>query len=211
MTSRPHIWMTIVFLFPWVSYATSDDNFDKLKPGSAPIGWNCGVTGGGVPKWIVEKDTDAVSAPNILKQAGEADFPWCIRKAVELAKGTVEVHFKALSGQEDQAGGVVWRWKDANNYYIARANVLEDNIAVYHTKNGTRQTLKNIDMKVTGKEWHSLKVIFQNTKYTVFYDSKLVLEGSDEGLSEAGGVGVWTKADSVVAFDNFKASESVEK
>src|SRR5262245_16588515 len=87
-------------------------SFDKDAPGSAPSGWRAGVTGRGSPKWLVEADATAPSRPNVLKQSGSGTFPWCVKQDVSLSDGYVEVKFKPISGKEDQAGGVVWRWKD---------------------------------------------------------------------------------------------------
>jgi hypothetical protein len=117
-------------------------SFDRDAPGALPAGWRSGVTGRGSPKWSVEAEPSAPSKPNVLKQAGSGTFPWCVRPDVSLADGYVEVKFKPLSGREDRAGGVVWRWKDGDNYYVARANALEDNVSLYYTANGRRNTLK---------------------------------------------------------------------
>src|SRR5437868_5849833 len=86
-------------------------NFDSDPTGAIPAGWVCGSTGGGSPRWAVEADAKAVSPPNVLKQSGSGPFPWCVKQGTSLADGAVEVKFKSLSGREDQAGGVVWRWK----------------------------------------------------------------------------------------------------
>src|SRR5713226_4350711 len=115
-------------------------NFDDAKPGALPDGWRGGTTGKGAPKWSVEADDTAPSKPNVLKQSGEGTYPWCVKKDVSLADGYVEVKFKPISGKEDQAGGIIWRWKDGDNYYIARANALEDNVTIYHTINGSRRS-----------------------------------------------------------------------
>jgi hypothetical protein len=184
--------------------ALTVENFDQQKIGGAPKGWTCAVTGTGKPKWNIEKDTSAPSSSQILKQSGEGNFPWCVIDKAQLENGFVEVKFKAFSGQEDQAGGVVWRWKDANNYYIARANSLEDNVTVFYMNNGTRQTLKSIDLKVPSSQWHTLKVLFVKNKFTIFFNQKLVLELTDDSSRAEGSVGVWTKADSVTGFDDFK-------
>lgn len=101
-------------------------NFDSASIGSAPAGWTATKTGKGDPRWTVEKENDAPSKPNVLKQSGEATYPICLKNGSNVKDGFVEVKFKAISGKEDQAGGVVWRAKDADNYYIARANALED-------------------------------------------------------------------------------------
>ena len=116
------------------SVSATTEGFDAATRGSLPAGWECGVTGGGAPRWSVETDSTAPSAPQVLQQSGSGTFPWCVRKDSSLADGYVEVKFKPMRGREDQAGGVVWRWKDANNYYVARANALENNVSLYYTR-----------------------------------------------------------------------------
>ena len=113
-------------------------------------------TGSGNAKWTVEKDATAPSKPNVLKQSGQATYPVCIKDDTSVKDGFVEVKFKPISGREDQAGGVVWRGKDANNYYVARANALEDNVTIYHTVNGRRTEKKRASMKVAPNQWHTL-------------------------------------------------------
>src|SRR2546425_6162617 len=108
-------------------------NFDDLKSGAPPPGWTATQTGSGSAKWEVVADDSAPSKPNVLKQSGVATYPVCIKEDTSLKDGFVEVKFKPISGKEDQAGGVIWRCKDANNYYIARANALEDNVCIYYT------------------------------------------------------------------------------
>lgn len=98
--------------------------FGAAQPGGPPQGWICGSTGGGKPVWTVEPDGPA-GEPLVLKQSGKGRFPWCVKADTSLSNGWVEVRFKAISGKEDQAGGLVWRWKDRDNYYVARANALE--------------------------------------------------------------------------------------
>jgi hypothetical protein len=121
--------------------------FDTDVTGSVPAGWTGGVTGRGSARWTVEADPGAPSPHNVLRQAGRGDFPWCVKRDVSLVDGFVEVKFKPLSGQEDQAGGVVWRWKDGNNYYVARANALEDNVSLYYTQDGRRNTIKYVTLR----------------------------------------------------------------
>ena len=177
--------------------------FDTDKPGSLPVGWTAGVTGHGVPKWAVEVDRSAPSAPNVLKQSGSGTFPWCVLRGVSFADGFVEVRFKPISGREDQAGGVVWRWKDGDNYYVARANALENNVSLYYTEKGSRKTVKYVDAPVPGNVWHRLRVEFQGKRIKVLLDGKLTIELEDSHIEGPGAVGVWTKADSVTAFDDF--------
>ena len=102
----------------------------------------------------------APSKPNVLKQSGTGDFPWCVRRGASITDGYVEVKFMAMSGKQDQAGGVVWRWKDGDNYYVARANALEDNVSLYYTQNGRRITIKYVDAPVARNQWHTLRVEF---------------------------------------------------
>jgi len=183
--------------------AAQTSGFDSNAAGALPAGWRAGVTGRGSPKWTVEADASAPSRPNVLKQSGSGTFPWCVRPDVSLADGWVEVKFKPISGREDQAGGVVWRWKDGDNYYIARANALENNVSLYYTANGRRNTLKYVDAPVPGNAWHTLRVEFSGTKIRVIYDGKQNIEMDDSHIAGSGAVGVWTKADSVTLFDDF--------
>ncbi len=178
-------------------------NFDNFKTGAAPPGWTATQTGSGSAKWSMEKDDSAPSKPNVLKQSGQATFPVCFKNDTNLKDGFVEVKFKPIAGKEDQAGGVIWRVQDANNYYIARANALEDNVTIYHTINGKRVAFKSINTKVTSGVWHTLRLDFKGNHFTVTFDDKKVIEASDNSFTEAGKVGVWTKADSVTLFDNF--------
>ena len=178
-------------------------NFDNLTTGSAPPGWTATQTGTGQAKWTVEADATAPSRPNVLKQSGRATYPVCIKDDTSLKDGFVEAKFKPISGQEDQAGGLIWRAKDANNYYITRANALEDNVTIYHTINGRRTEKKRTEMKVASGEWHTLRVDFQGNHFTVTLDGKQAIDWTDETFKNAGKVGLWTKADSVTLFDDF--------
>lgn len=179
--------------------------FDNDPIGALPKGWTAGVTGRGTARWTVEPDATAPSPPNVLKQSGVGDFPWCVRTDKPLADGFVEVRFKALAGREDQAGGLVWRWKNGNNYYVARANALEDNVSLYYTENGSRKTIKYVDAPVAKNAWHTLKVEFRERHIRVFLDARPYIEVDDSHIAGAGAVGVWTKADSVTLFDDFTA------
>jgi hypothetical protein len=179
------------------------DNFDKDRPGGPPAGWACGVTGRGSPRWTVEADGAAPSAPNVLRQSGSGTFPWCVKEKTSIANGFVEVKFKAEKGREDRAGGVVWRWKDGDNYYVARANALEDNVSLYYTAGGRRNTIKYVDAPVPANVWHTLRVEFSGKRIKVLLDGKAYIEQEDDHIASAGAVGVWTKADSVTAFDDF--------
>jgi hypothetical protein len=181
---------------------------DAPQPGannaavSSPAGWQCGATGGGSPQWTLEKDA---SGSQVLQQSGIAPYAWCVKPGVKLTDGFVEVRFKPVAGREDQAGGVVWRWQNGDNYYVARANALENNLSLYYTSGGTRHTLEYVNAPVAPNTWHRLRVEFSGPRITVSLDGKPYIKTTDTHIAAAGGVGVWTKADSVTAFDEFSA------
>lgn len=186
-------------------------NFDQYQAGALPPEWAAGTTGRGSPRWSIEPDESGSSKPNILKQSGVADFPWCVLKQTSIVDGFVEVKFKALGGKRDQAGGLVWRWKNGENYYVARANALENNVSLYYTENGRRQTIKYVDVPVGKNTWHVLRVEFSGRHLRVALNGKTYIELDDEHISGSGAVGVWTKADSVTAFDDFSYGASATK
>lgn len=185
-----------------IVYGTTS-NFDDTKPGEAPVGWTATKTGKSEPKWTVEKDASAPSQPNVLKQSGQATYPVCLKDGTNIKDGFVEVKFKPVAGIEDQAGGVIWRAQDGDNYYVARANALEDNVTIYHTIKGRRVAFKNVDRKVASGVWHTLRVDFSGSRFIITFDAGKVIDTTDESFSGAGQVGVWTKADSVTLFDDF--------
>ena len=178
-------------------------NFDKADAGKPPAGWTATQTGSGHAQWAVVGDDSAPSRPNVLKQSGEATYPVCLKDDTAIQDGFVEVKFKPISGKEDQAAGLVWRAKDSNNYYVARANALENNVTIYHTINGRRTERKRASMKVPANQWQQLRVDFQGRHFTVALNGQKALDWDDETFKDAGKVGVWTKADSVTLFDDF--------
>jgi hypothetical protein len=178
-------------------------NFDTDAPGALPASWRQGVTGKGTPQWAVRADPGAPSKPNVLQQSGSGAFPWCVMPKTAVENGFVEVRFKSISGREDQAGGVIWRWKDGDNYYVARANALENNVSLYHTTAGRRITIKYVDAPVPGNVWHTLRVEFSGKRIKVVLDGKTYIDLEDGHIAGSGAVGVWTKADSVTSFDDF--------
>src|SRR6266699_3481700 len=195
---------TIIVTSITTALATAETvNFDDMKVGTVPPSWTATQTGSGTAKWSVEKDNSAPSKPNVLKQSGQGTFPVCFKNDTNIKDGFVEVKFKPIAGKEDQAGGVIWRLQDANNYYIARANALENNVTIYHTIKGKRTEKKRTNVKVSSGTWHTLRVDFSGNHFTVTFDGKKALEWDDDTFKDAGKVGVWTKADSVTSFDDF--------
>ncbi|MBI4324291.1 MAG: hypothetical protein HY674_03420 [Chloroflexi bacterium] len=193
--------------------------FDLDKPDLPPVGWTTAITGEGMLVWPVAADPTAPSAPNVLKQSGEvpkSSFPLCFRQGSRVQDSFVEVKFKTVSGKVDQAAGVVWRAKDATNYYLCRANALEDNVVLYKVENGKRKSLDivgrtggyGVDTKVTPAQWNTLRVEFAGSRFKAQFDSKFLVEVEDATFADAGTVGLWTKADSVTAFDDFRYGNS---
>jgi len=190
-------------------------SFDTDPTGAEPKGWILTMTGRGAPKWSVERDDTAPSKGLVLKQSGTATFPLALKDGTNIKDGFVEVKFKPISGSEDRAGGLVWRAKDANNYYVVRANALEDNVVLYKTVNGVRNSLDIVGRKggygvktpVPANQWHALRVEFAGTRCKVIFNEKALFEVEDETFTDAGMVGLWTKADSVTAFNAFAFGE----
>jgi len=186
-------------------------SFDDVKDRELPANWTNTKTGKGEPQWTVEKDDTAQSKPNVLKQSGEATYPLCLKNDTSLEDGFVEVKFKSVSGDTDQAAGVIWRCQDADNYYVCRANALEDNVVLYKTEKGKRSSLDivgrrggyGVEVKVAPQTWHTLRVEFSGSRFKVLLNGKHLFDAEDATFAGAGRVGLWTKADSVVMFDDF--------
>lgn len=195
-----------------VSAMAENIDFTNDVVGTSPKGWTITMTGTGNPKWTVETDDSAASKSNVLKQSGRATYPLALKDGTSIKDGAVEVSFKAVAGSEDRAAGLVWRVKDANNYYVVRANALEDNVVLYKTVNGTRTPLDIVGRKggygvtvsVPAGRWHTLRVEFAGNRFKAFYDGKAVFDVEDATFPDAGQVGLWTKADSVTVFDGFR-------
>ena len=187
--------------------------FNADTTGAPPAGWTLTKTGRGEPKWTVEADASAPSKGKILKQSGKATYPLALKTGSAIKDGAVEVMFKALGGKEDRAAGLVWRAKDANNYYVVRANALEDNVVLYKTVNGNRSELNTIKgdtyglkVPVPPNQWHTMRVEFAGPRFKVVYNGRVLFEVDDATFKDAGMVGLWTKADSVTSFDGFTHS-----
>lgn len=196
--------------------ATPRWGFDEDTAGQAPEAFTAARTGRGAEgRWIVEAVADAPSAPNAVKQTSTDDtsyrFPVLVASGAQTTDGTLSVRFKAISGRVDQAAGLVWRYRDVNNYYVVRANALEDNVVLYKMEEGERSSLApkgtpartyGVDHEVPAGEWNTLTVRFQGPLFTVSFDGEELFEVEDRTFTESGGVGLWTKADSVTLFDD---------
>ena len=184
-------------------------NFDNDPAGQLPAKFHSARTGqGSEGKWAVMADTSAPSKPNVVAQTStdktDYRFPLLIADEGSLRDLDLSVRFKAVSGSVDEAGGLVFRLKDANNYYVVRANALEDNYRLYHVVNGRRIQFAGANFKVTPGVWHELRVEAAGNKFTCYYDGVKKIEASDDTFKDAGKVGLWTKADSVTYFDDLR-------
>ena len=191
---------------------TGTANFADTPIGSPPKGWTITMTGRGEPRWTVEKDDTAPSKTNVLKQSGRATYPLALEDGTSIKDGFVEVKFKAISGSEDRAAGLVWRARDANNYYVVRANALEDNVVLYKTVNGVRSPLDivgrrggyGVKVPVPAGQWYTLRVEFSAARFKVIYNGRALFEVDDATFKTDGMIGLWTKADSVTVFDDLR-------
>ena len=184
-------------------------NFDNDKNCEIAGGFSNQLTGKGGPgKWEVIKDDTATSTPNVIAQTSLAYFGYHFSMAVNENEVYDDfeliVKFKGVAGEEDQGGGPVWRYQDNNNYYIARANPLEDNFRVYKVVDGKRIQMDSARLKMTSGEWHTIKVISRKDQIQCFYDGQPYLEVKDDTFHKAGRVGLWTKADAVTYFDDLE-------
>ncbi len=183
-------------------------NFDSIEVGKLSPDFSTALTGGGGPIfWVVREDSTAPNGRKILVQQSSDDtsyrFPMCIYEKTVARDVAVEVNYKALSGKVDQAGGIVLRYTP-ENYYIARANVLEDNVVLFKTVRGKRSMVKEVTVKVAPSQWHPLRFEAKGRHLTITFDGKVVIETDDNTFTNPGKVGLWTKADSVSGFTNLK-------
>ena len=156
-------------------------------------------------QWAVRAEPGAPSPPNALCQTGQADFPAIGLDSRPMTDVTMVTKFKPISGREDQAGGLIFRVQDKDNYYIVRANALEDNVIFFIYQNGRRSQLKGAGGKVENGQWHDLRVEVRGSAFTAFLDGKQVVDVTDDRY-KTGGVGLWTKSDSVTCFDDVQVT-----
>ena len=199
-----------------VSVTVADEpkavTFTKADLGKVPAGWKAAQTGKGASLWKVVEDKTAPSKSGFaLAQTSDdrdALFNLCVAEGTSFKDVEVSVAFKANAGKRDQGGGVVWRYVDADNYYVARMNPLEDNFRVYKVVGGKRSAeFQDAEVKIPSGEWHTLSVKMVGDKIECFVDGKKYLDAKDGTFTKAGKVGLWTKADAQTSFDNFRAKE----
>lgn len=183
-------------------------NFEAGDVGKTPRNFTTALTGGGGPiSWVVREAPDAPAGRPVLVQESSDDtsyrFPMCIYDQVVARDVSVEVKWKAISGKVDEAGGIVLRYRP-ENYYIARANSLEGNVDLFKTVKGKRVLVEEVPTTVTAGTWHTLRFEARGQHLTITFDGKVMIDKDDDTFPNPGKVGLWTKADSVSAFTDFR-------
>ncbi|MDQ3653419.1 MAG: DUF1080 domain-containing protein [Acidobacteriota bacterium] len=194
-------------------------NFDTDAQGTMPAKFHDALTGkGSRGQWTVKADSTAPSATNVLAQTSTDKtsyrFPLAIADEGSFRDLDLSVRFKPISGGVDQAAGLVWRLRDANNYYIVRANALENNVVLYKVQDGKRTDLPvkgegrtyGKKAQVPANQWSELRVVQRGNLAEVFLNGMKLFEVEDDTFKDAGKVGLWTKADSVTYFDDLRVT-----
>jgi hypothetical protein len=208
----------ITLLAAWAQAVFADvADFEAMDVSAPPRGWTLAKTDGGdTPRWEIVSDAGSPAGAKVLAQLSadrtSGRFPLAIHPGPALRDGTIAVRFKPVSGRVDQAAGLVWRYRDENNYYVVRANALEDNVVLYKVESGRRSSLGTVgrpddygvNHPVPAGKWSTLAVVFVGNRFSVSFDGQPLFEVVDATFAEAGRVGVWTKADSVTYFDGFE-------
>jgi Domain of Unknown Function (DUF1080) len=212
-TERP-VKHSITFVASALVVATAVLSADALKRdfeadavGSSPAGFEFTRTGGGADgKWVVRVEKGATTNHVFVQESADRTdyrFPVAVLKEGAHMDLALSVRARPLSGEVDQGFGLVWRYKDVDNYYVTRCNADEDNCTIYHTVGGQRRAFQSQNVKVAKNTWHTLKVEATGNHFVVTYDGNKVLDAKDDTFKDAGKVGLWTKADSVIEFDDF--------
>lgn len=172
--------------------------FDNEETGKLPQDWIAATS-----TWMIALDGNNKT----MKQAGKSEgdqFNISVQSKLKYQNFEMEARIKSLEGEEDQGGGLVWRYQDAKNYYIVRANPLENNFRLYRTVNGNRKQLETADVKMKTGEWFTLKVVMSGKSIVCYYNGTKLLSHTDDTFPKEGLVGFWSKADAISLFDDLK-------
>ncbi len=214
--------LSLVAAAACVSFAWAADpaptklGFDKGKVDEMPPGWKSGVTGKGATEsvWKLVKDETAPGGGLALYQTSKnpgSAFNVCIAENGGKYKDVdISVSLKAIEGKADQGGGIIWRARDKDNFYIVPFNPLEQNFWVYKTVDGKRISFKKVDAKGEAGKWYTIRVVHKGNDIQCYFDGKLLLEVTDDTFKEAGLVGVWSKADAQSYFANVQVTGKKE-
>jgi len=173
-------------------------NFDKEVEGKLPKDWTAATS-----TWLIAAD----GANKAMKQTGKSKgerFNICIQNKLKYQNLQAEVRIKPIEGAEDQGGGLVWRYHDAKNYYIARANPLENNLKIYKVVKGIRKEIKAVKVKMNAGEWYTLKVAMIGYTLDCYLNGQKLLSATDTTFPNAGLVGFWSRSDAISLFDDLK-------
>jgi len=182
--------------------------FENEQLGSLPGNWKIAETAtkGKTAIWeIVTNDSSPSNSKAVAvtkSKNRKHTFNLLIASETEFKDLEVEVEVKPVGGNEDEGGGPMWRVQDADNYYVARWNPLEDNFRVYTVKDGHRKQLSSAKFTMDDDAWHKIKIVHKGKKIIASFDGKALIEIEDDTFKDAGMVGLWTKADATTAFDN---------
>jgi Galactocerebrosidase, C-terminal lectin domain len=178
---------------------------ENMNEGSEPLDFRFGRTGQGDPgEWRVVNDATSY-AGRVIEQSStdrtEYRFSLAIFSPIVAKNVEVSVRFKTVAGRVDQAGGIAVRVLDPDNYYVVRANALEDNVRFYRVTKGRREQVDGVNVKVASREWHSLGLKADNDRFTIGFNGKTLFTTSDKTFARPGNIALWTKSDSVTRFD----------
>jgi hypothetical protein len=195
-----------------IQAASRKVDFSDDSVGGPPKGFEFGHTAkAGAPgKWIVQADGSNTYLAQVDPDRTNARFPVAVLSEISAADVDLSVRFKPVSGRVDQAAGLVWRFQNEDNYYLVRANALENNVVLYKVQNGKRTDLPvkgegrtyGKKAQVPSGQWSTLRVVAAGPRFEVQFNGTTLYEVEDSTFSQAGKVGVWTKADSVTEFDD---------
>ncbi len=190
--------------------------FNTASAGAAPSGWSFREThaGSSIGRWRIVSDPTSPSTPNVMNLTTHnkgRTFSLALVEKISFKDLELEVFIKSNTGKEDQGGGLVWRCKDENNYYICRINPLENNFRLYKVINGDRQQLDTFDLDLSAGKWYRMRVTMEGDRIVCYLNGKKRLEARDDSIKTAGMIGLWTKADASSSFDDVVVFSSVEK
>jgi hypothetical protein len=190
-----------------VASAKTNFDFESCTVNLKPENWSVALTGNGkMCNWKIVDDAGNKVLAQLSDEKNDYRFNLIVNNELSFKDVNVELKFKGVAGNVDQGGGPVWRYINENNYYVARANPLENNYRVYKVVNGRRIQLESARVTINAGEWYNLKVTMKGDKIKCYFNGKLKLETTDSTFKKAGKVGLWTKADAVTYFDNFKVN-----
>src|SRR5215831_2480361 len=185
--------------------ATARIDISRMNPGLAPDDFTFWRTGGGaVWDWRVVEDPTASNRRAIAqtsKDQTDYRFPLAVYRPISAKNVDVVLRIKPVGGTVDQAGGIVVRLTTPDDYYVVRANALEDNVRFYRMVKGQREQLDGANIKIAANEWHTLGLRAENNRFTISFDGSELFSTMDSTFVGTGKVGLWTKANSVTYFD----------